>query len=57
MDSIREAESATELEALCKQDSSWYPCQVSLRVPWFWTAYGCDLMSMPQLPSGFSATL
>ncbi|XP_062004180.1 uncharacterized protein LOC133721551 isoform X1 [Rosa rugosa] len=30
MDSIREAESATELEALCKQDSSWYPCQVSL---------------------------
>ncbi|XP_050379465.1 uncharacterized protein LOC126796781 [Argentina anserina] len=30
MDSISEAESATELEALCKQDSSWYPCQVSL---------------------------
>nr|XP_011466578.1 PREDICTED: uncharacterized protein LOC101292719 isoform X2 [Fragaria vesca subsp. vesca] len=30
MGSINEAENATELEALCKQDSSWYPCHVSL---------------------------
>ncbi|PQM37561.1 hypothetical protein Pyn_11267 [Prunus yedoensis var. nudiflora] len=25
-----EAESVTELEAMCKEDSSWHPCQVSL---------------------------
>ncbi|PQQ06835.1 uncharacterized protein Pyn_32962 [Prunus yedoensis var. nudiflora] len=30
MGDTSEAESVTELEAMCKEDSSWHPCQVSL---------------------------
>lgn len=30
MEAMSQTESGSELEAMCKEDSSWYPCQVSL---------------------------